>query len=86
MIPRMENVSKYPILLVEDNHDDILFIRRAFNKAQIINPLKVVEDGEEAMAYLLGQGRFGDRKEYPFPALILLDLKLPRISGYEVLS
>jgi CheY-like chemotaxis protein len=75
-----------PILLVEDNPNDVLLIRRAFNKASIVNPLNVVGDGEKAVAYLAGDGEYADRARFPLPLFILLDLKLPRKSGHEVLA
>ncbi len=74
------------VLLVEDNPDDGFLIKRAFKKAKLANPLFVVEDGEEAVAYLVGEGEFADRSEHPLPMLILLDLKLPKMSGFEVLQ
>ncbi|HEY6200723.1 MAG TPA: response regulator [Candidatus Binatia bacterium] len=73
------------ILIVEDRPADVLLIRRAFMKAQIANPLQVVRDGETAVAYLAGSGAYADRQAHPLPALLLLDLKLPRKSGLEVL-
>ena len=76
----------YSILLVEDDSNDIILIKRAFGKANITNPLQVLEDGEEAISYLAGKGRYGNRQNYPLPILILLDLKLPRKSGHEVLE
>ncbi len=72
-------------LLVEDNKDDVLLIRRAFDKAKVMNPLQVANSGEEAIAYLSGSGKFANRAEYPLPALVLLDLKMPRVDGFDVL-
>lgn len=75
-----------PLLLVEDNYDDVLLIRRAFRKAKIKPRMQVVSDGDEAIAYLSQQGKYADSITYPIPSLILLDLKLPRRSGLEVLA
>src|SRR5437868_6034729 len=72
-------------LLVEDNADHVLLVRRAFAKAKIINPLQVVRSGEEALAYLEGTGRYSNRAEFPLPAVILLDLKLVAMDGFDVL-
>lgn len=74
------------ILLVEDEQVDVMMIQRAFKKAQIGNPLQVVGDGDAAVAYLAGQPPYADREASPFPILMLLDLKLPRRSGLEVLA
>lgn len=76
----------FVILLVEDEADDILLIQRALSTANLVNPLRIVRDGEEAIAYLSGLGDFADRARYPLPSLLLLDLKLPRKSGLEVLE
>lgn len=76
----------YEILLIEDDSNDVLLIERAFNQVSLQINLKVVSDGDSAVAYLEGSGRYCDRKQNPLPSLILLDLKLPRRSGLEVLS
>jgi CheY-like chemotaxis protein len=72
-------------LLVEDADNDAVLIRRAFVKGNIINPLQVVTSGDQAIAYLKGEGAFANRAEYPLPELVLLDLKLPGIDGFQVL-
>jgi CheY-like chemotaxis protein len=74
------------LLLVDDSPDDAELVRLSFGKAGIGNPLKVVGSGEEAMAYLSGTGKYANRDEYPVPELILLDLKMPGVDGFEVLT
>jgi CheY-like chemotaxis protein len=74
------------ILLVEDDPNDVALTQLAFEQARFTNPLQVVGDGEQAIAYLAGRPPYADRTRSPWPILVLLDLKLPRASGFEVLS
>lgn len=74
------------ILLAEDNENHVLLIRRAFEQAGLVNPLYVVANGEEAISYLKGEGKYARREEYPLPCLLLLDLKMPKKDGFEVLE
>jgi len=74
------------ILLAEDDPNDVLLIQRAFQRNHVANSVQVVRDGDEAVAYLSGQAPFADRERHPLPVLMLMDLKMPRISGLEVLE
>lgn len=80
------SASPATILLAEDETNDVFLMRRAFEKAKLLHPLPVVSDGAEAISYLSGEGRYANRQEFPLPTLLLLDLKLPRRSGLEVLE
>lgn len=73
------------ILLVEDNPDHVLIITRALKANNIVNEVRVAEDGQEAMDYLYHQGNYADAVSAPRPGLILLDIKLPKLDGFEVL-
>lgn len=73
------------ILVAEDDENDVIFLRRAFAKAEIANPLHVAPDGQAAIDYLSGAGPYADRDAYPLPGLLLLDLKMPRKTGMDVL-
>ncbi len=74
------------ILLVEDEENDVFFLKYAFKEVGILNPLQVAEDGKAAMDYLSGTGEYADREKFPLPCLVLLDLKLPGVMGMEVLK
>jgi len=82
----MSGITKTTILLAEDDENDVTLIRRAFSKSHVVNPIACVANGEEAVAYLSGQGGYADRGAHPLPFMMLLDLKLPRLSGHEVLK
>ena len=73
------------ILMAEDDANDVLLIQRAFRKAGLGYNLMVVNDGQQAIDYLAGQGDYGRRGEFPFPFLVLLDLKMPGVDGFDVL-
>lgn len=77
--------DKYSVVLVDDSEDDILFIRRAIRHHPRLVIVGEVHDGEDAIHYLNGEGIFHDRVKYPFPDVVLLDLKMPRKSGHDVL-
>lgn len=74
------------VLLVEDNPSDVLLFQRAYTKAHISYPLQVVHDGQAAIDYLSGIAPYDNRASYPLPLVVLLDLKLPRRTGHEVLA
>ncbi len=78
--------SERAILIVEDNEDDYFILQRAFISAGVKATLRQASDGEEAVHYLSGVGKYGDRIAFPLPSLVLLDLKLPKILGHDVLA
>jgi CheY-like chemotaxis protein len=74
------------ILLAEDDENDVFFLQRAFKTADLRNPLHVARDGQEAIEYLAGEGTYSDRVKCPVPCLLILDLKMPRKTGMDVLE
>ena len=79
-------MSLHPILHVEDSDEDIFLVQYSFKRAEITNPLHAVTDGQMAIDYLSGAGKFSDRTQLPLPGLVLLDLKLPHLTGLDVLA
>jgi DNA-binding response OmpR family regulator len=79
-------MSQSCILQVEDDANDVFLLQRAFTQAGIGTPIQVATDGQMAIDYLEGKVPYGDRRKFPFPSLVLLDLKLPRKSGRDVLQ
>jgi CheY-like chemotaxis protein len=74
------------LLLVDDSEDNLLLMREALNTAKCNHLLREVHNGEEAIAYLRGEGAYSDRDLFPLPAVMLLDLNMPKLNGFAVLS
>lgn len=79
------NAGTPHLLVVEDDENDVFFLRRALRSVGTEIDLRVASDGREALDYLLGRGGFSDRTQHPLPSVVLLDLKVPYFSGLEVL-
>lgn len=73
------------ILIADDSENDVFALKHVFIRGRILNPLRVVSNGEAAISYLKGEGAFSDRTEFPYPLLLILDLRMPRKSGADVL-
>ena len=77
---------RFPVLVVEDNPDDIFFVRLAFDAAKLHHPLFSVCDGRQAIEYLSGAGQYADRKQFPLPRFVFTDLKMPHLDGFELIK
>jgi CheY-like chemotaxis protein len=78
--------NRYSVMLVDDSDDDRMFMRRAFRSHPSLVVVAELRDGEAAIEYLAGTGKFGSREKFPYPDVLLLDLKMPRKTGHEVLE
>ena len=74
------------VLLVDDSQNDAMLMRTVFERAGFVQPMRFAVDGDDAIAYLRGDGRYSDRKLFPLPTTVLLDLNMPRKDGFEVLD
>jgi CheY-like chemotaxis protein len=74
------------ILIADDSAEDLLLLKRSFQKAGVVNPVREVRSGREAILYLKGEGPYADREKFPFPEILLLDLNMPEGDGFEVLQ
>ena len=78
-------LDKAVILLAEDDQNDVLIMKKAIARAGIPNPVQVLDNGRKVVEYLAGKGEFGQREKFPLPGLMLLDLKMPWMDGFDVL-
>jgi CheY-like chemotaxis protein len=74
------------ILIAEDSQDDAFFLERACRKIGLKNPVQILTDGNEVLDYLKAEGKYQNRTEYPFPSVMFIDIKMPRVNGFEVLK
>jgi CheY-like chemotaxis protein len=86
MAKKIKDADYGTILIADDEPADIQFIQDLFQRASIHNPTRVVADGEAVIDYLKGRGDYQNRRQHPFPVLLLLDLVMPKKSGWEVLT
>lgn len=79
-------ITYAPVLIVENDPNDVLLIKRAFRRAELDIPIQVVKSGEEAIDYLSGAPPFDERQLFPLPVMLVVDLKMPRVSGFDVIT
>src|SRR4051812_19525693 len=82
----MEWKAPLTVLIVEDDQNDAFLLQRAFQKAGLGMPTYICRDGAQAIAYLKAEGEFADRVKFPFPRVLITDLKMPRCSGFDLLT
>jgi FOG: CheY-like receiver len=82
----MLKLNPKTILVAEDDENDLIFLQMALGQVGLPNPIQIVRNGSEAIAYLAGTGMYCEREQYPFPGLLLLDLKMPTLNGFDVLA
>jgi CheY-like chemotaxis protein len=78
--------EEYPILIAEDDENDAIILERALRRVGFSNPFRFCRDGTEVVAYLRGEGEYQDREKFPFPRILITDLKMPKMGGIEILK
>jgi CheY-like chemotaxis protein len=78
--------EQFPILIAEDDENDALILERALRKVGFVNPFRFCRDGVEVLNYLRGEGPYQNRDEFPFPRILIMDLKMPKMGGLEILK
>lgn len=83
---RSMKITFAPILIIENDPNDVLLVQRAFRRGGLDVSMRLVRSGDEAIAYLRGDGLFADREAYPLPVMLVVDLKMPGTDGFEVIT
>src|SRR4051812_27333345 len=74
------------LLIIDDDRDDLFFIEKAFREVGVVDPIQAVAGGKEAIAYMMGEGKYADRSVYAYPTFVMTDLKMPGTDGFDVLQ